>query len=74
VVIGDEALSACSAQLLPEAELLKLADERPAAVELVLTGRGAGGALLARADLVTEMRAIRHYYARGLQARRGIEF
>ncbi len=74
VVIGDEALGAVAAGLLAEADLLALADARPAGVELVLTGRGAGGALLARADLVTEMRAIKHYYTHGLAARRGIEF
>jgi cob(I)alamin adenosyltransferase len=74
VVIGDEAVTAVAAGLLTEADLLALADARPAPVELVLTGRGATGALLIRADLVTEMRAIKHYYTRGVPARRGIEF
>jgi cob(I)alamin adenosyltransferase len=74
VVIGDEAISAVAAGLLTEADLLELAGKRPAPVELVLTGRGAGGALLIRADLVTEMRAIKHYYSHGVSARRGIEF
>ena len=42
-------------------------------LDLVLTGRGAPAAVLARADLVTEMRAVRHYYDRGVAARVGIE-
>jgi len=48
-------------------------EQRPAAVELVLTGRYAPQAVLDRADLVTEMREVRHYYEKGLQARTGIE-
>ena len=46
---------------------------RPAGVELVLTGRYAPQSLIERADLVTEMKEIRHYYAKGVVARRGIE-
>lgn len=74
VVIGDEALSAAGAGLFAEADLLALADSRPAAVELVLTGRGAGRALIDRADLVTDMRPVKHYFDRGVKARRGIEY
>lgn len=74
VVIGDEAIGAAAAGLFAEADLLALADARPPAVELVLTGRGAGPALIGKADLVTDMREIKHYFTRGFQARRGIEF
>ncbi|HOO88595.1 MAG TPA: cob(I)yrinic acid a,c-diamide adenosyltransferase, partial [Synergistales bacterium] len=42
-------------------------------VELVLTGRYAWEELMERADLVTEMQEIRHYFAKGVPARRGIE-
>jgi cob(I)alamin adenosyltransferase len=42
-------------------------------VELVLTGRGASPELIERADLVTEMREIKHYYNQGVEARLGIE-
>ncbi|WP_314622545.1 cob(I)yrinic acid a,c-diamide adenosyltransferase, partial [uncultured Selenomonas sp.] len=49
-----------------------LADEPPER-ELVLTGRNAPSWLLQRADLITEMKEVRHYYARGVAARRGIE-
>ena len=54
--------------------LVDLALERPETVELVVTGRGASGTLMAVADLVTEMREVKHYYEEGVIARRGIEF
>jgi cob(I)alamin adenosyltransferase len=74
LVIGDEAITAVAAKLFSEADLLVLAEARPDGVELVLTGRGAGEALKARADLVTEMGAVKHYFGKGVAARRGIEF
>jgi cob(I)alamin adenosyltransferase len=43
-------------------------------MELVLTGRKIPPELLERADLVTEMREVKHYYARGVKARKGIEY
>jgi ATP:corrinoid adenosyltransferase len=73
VVIADEANVACALGLLTEADLLALIDQRPPQVELVLTGRGAPASVLARADLVTEMRVVKHYYDRGVLARKGIE-
>lgn len=74
VVIADEINCALMCGLLPEADLLRLADLRPEGTELVYTGRGASEALTARADLVTDMRAVKHYYReKGLPAREGIE-
>jgi cob(I)alamin adenosyltransferase len=73
VVIADEAHGAVEAGLITERDLLQLIDHKPDTVELVLTGRGAGQALQARADLVTEMRCIKHYYDAGVQGRKGIE-
>lgn len=74
VVIADEINCAMKCGLLSEEDLLALADSRPEGTELVFTGRGATPALVARADLVTEMRAVRHYYAeKKLPARTGIE-
>jgi len=46
---------------------------KPEHVELVITGRGATPAVVERADLVTEMTEIKHYYKAGVQARVGIE-
>jgi cob(I)alamin adenosyltransferase len=54
-------------------EVLALLDEKPEHVEVVLTGRRAPQALIDRADLVTEMREIKHYYEQGVMARVGIE-
>jgi len=73
VVIGDEANTAITAGLFTEEDLLALCDFKPESVELVLTGRGAGQALLERADLVTEMKCIKHYYNAGVKGRPGIE-
>jgi len=43
-------------------------------MEIILTGRYAPEELIATADLVTEMREIKHYYSRGVEARKGIEY
>ncbi|MCP4712672.1 MAG: cob(I)yrinic acid a,c-diamide adenosyltransferase [Planctomycetes bacterium] len=55
-------------------ELYAILDARAEHVEVVLTGRGADEALIERADLVTEMQEVKHPFARGIAARRGIEF
>ena len=73
VVILDEANVAAKIGALSVEDLLGLIDARPAAVELVLTGRGADARILERADLVTEMVARKHYFDRGVEARDGIE-
>ena len=73
LVIADEANVAVTLGLIEANDLVSLIDRRPEQVELVLTGRGAPDAVLARADLVTEMRCVRHYYDRGVLARPGIE-
>ena len=74
LVILDEIGIALHFSLLPLDEVLRLLDERPPGVELVLTGRRMPEEVLARADLITEMREVRHYFHRGVAARRGIEF
>ena len=43
-------------------------------VELVLTGRCAPEWLIERADLVTEMKEVKHYYAKGVETRKGYEY
>jgi cob(I)alamin adenosyltransferase len=73
LVILDEGNLGPMLRLFPVEELLKLVDARPAGVELVVTGRGADPRLLDRADLVTEMQEIKHYYRQGVLARTGIE-
>jgi cob(I)alamin adenosyltransferase len=55
-------------------DVLQLLDEKPDDVELILTGRYAHPEVLARADLVTEMKEIKHPYQKGLVSRRGIDY
>ncbi len=74
IVILDEVNVALHFGLLTEEELLNLIDKKPAGVELVLTGRRAPPGIIDRADLVTEMREVKHPYQRGMEARPGIEF
>ena len=73
VVILDEANIAVYFELFPVEELLTLIEEKPQHVELIITGRYADKRLIERADLVTEMREVKHYYANGVKARAGIE-
>jgi cob(I)alamin adenosyltransferase len=75
LVIADELCVTVHLGLLAEADALGLIDARPPDVELILTGRYATQALIAAADLVTEMAEVKHYYSsEGLPARKGIEF
>ena len=74
VVIFDEINIALYYKLISLPELIKLIRQRPAHVELVLTGRYAPDELIERADLVTEMKEVKHYYKEGLEARKGIEY
>lgn len=76
LVILDEILSAQQYHLITEQEVLDLVAlwrESPRC-ELVLSGRTKLQSVLDAADLVTEMRKVKHYYDQGLFARRGIEF
>lgn len=74
LVVADEILVARKMGLLSDADLRACLDARPPDCELVLTGRGAGPALVRRADLVTYFQARKHYFERGVKARLGIEF
>lgn len=74
LVVFDEINGAVRRNALPLAELLDLLDQRPPALEIVLTGRAAPPQVLSRADLVTEMVASKHPLAQGIAARRGIEY
>jgi cob(I)alamin adenosyltransferase len=73
MVILDEANIATYYNLFSADELLELIDNKPEEVELVFTGRKADPKIIDRADLVTEMREVKHYYQKGIQARKGIE-
>jgi len=73
VVILDEANIATRYGLVHVEELLALISEKPDAVELVITGRDADPRVIEAADLVTEMKEVKHYYKKGVTARKGIE-
>jgi len=73
VVILDEANIATRYRLLLVDELLALIEAKPEHVELVITGRDADTRIIERADLVTEMKEVKHYYRKGVGARDGIE-
>lgn len=74
LVVLDEINCALAFGLVSWSELLDIIDSKAENTELVLTGRGASRELIERADLVTEMKEIKHYYAtQGVEARLGIE-
>lgn len=73
LVIADEINVALAKGLIPLEAVLNLIRDKPAHVELVLTGRNAPPSILDHADLVTEMRCVKHYQASGVPAREGIE-
>jgi cob(I)alamin adenosyltransferase len=73
IAIADEINIALCFGLLIQEQVIQLIDARPPHVELVLTGRRAPDAIIERADLVTEMREVRHPYQQGISARPGIE-
>jgi len=73
IVILDELNMAAWFELLPLSDVLDLIDRRPSTVELVMTGRRAPEEVMERADLVTEMREVKHYYTQNVPARAGIE-
>ena len=73
IVILDEINLAVDFGLIPLSDVLGLIDSKPDTVELILTGRNAHSEIIERADLVTEMVERKHYYQKGVPARKGIE-
>jgi len=73
LVILDEINIAIKAGLVEVGQLLELLESKPSSVEVVLTGRYADPRVVEIADLVTEMREIKHYHDKGVKARTGIE-
>lgn len=74
VVILDELTYLVTYDMIKEEDILSALATRPKGMHVVITGRGAGKDLIAAADLVTEMREIKHPYTRGIKAQKGIEF
>ncbi len=74
IVVLDEILNLPSFGLIPESKIIELMEMKPETVELILTGRGATSEIIHHADLVTEMKEIKHYFSSGIIAREGIEY
>ncbi len=74
LVILDELNVAVSLGLITPDELKELVKQRPEKLHLVLTGRSANSWLIENADLVTEMKEIKHPYQKGIMAQKGVDF
>ncbi len=74
LIVCDEIIVTHLFGLLEEGEILELMEALPKDKELVLTGRGATVAMIQKADLVSHIQKIKHYFDKGVRAREGIEF
>jgi cob(I)alamin adenosyltransferase len=74
LIVLDEVNIAVYRNFITAADVLALLDKKPAKLEIVMTGRYAHEDLIKRADLVTEMKPIKHPYFQKIPARMGIEF
>jgi cob(I)alamin adenosyltransferase len=73
MIVLDEANVAVASGLFPLNALLGLIDLKPDELELVITGRRAAPEVVERADLVSEVKSLKHYFEKGVPARIGIE-
>jgi cob(I)alamin adenosyltransferase len=73
LIILDEVLVAIYFQLFDEQEIIQFIKKKPEDVELILTGRYCPDNIIELADLVTEMKEVKHYYQKGVLSRKGIE-
>lgn len=74
LLVLDEALGAVETGMIDLKELTQFVESRPAGLELVLTGRKAPPEVIALADYVSEIKAVKHPFDKGVAARRGIEY
>lgn len=74
IVVLDEVNVAMHHKLIEVGEVVDLIKTKPRHVELVLTGRSVPPEIIEVADLVTEMKEVKHPYSQGMEARRGIEY
>lgn len=74
ILILDEIMAAMNNDLLSVQEVCDFIRNKPEGVELILTGRNVPKEIVELADLVTEMREVKHYFNEGIPAREGIEF
>jgi cob(I)alamin adenosyltransferase len=74
MVILDEVNYAVSYRMLDPARVVETLKRKPEMVHVILTGRNAHASIVEIADLVTEMREVKHPYQKGILAQRGIEY
>lgn len=74
MVILDEINTAAHYKLISVEDVLNLLNAKPSHMEMILTGRYCDDKIIGTADLVTEMKGIRHYFKKGVKARKGIEY
>jgi cob(I)alamin adenosyltransferase len=74
MVILDEINYAIDYGLLPVEEVVTVLEKRPKRLHVIMTGRNVHDRVVEKADLVTEMREIKHPYSQGIKAQKGIEF
>ncbi len=74
LLILDEVNVAAAWKLIDVADVMRFLKERPENVDVILTGRHAPPEVIAVADLVTEMKEIKHFHKRGIPSRKGIDY
>ena len=74
VIILDEVNYAINLGLIEVQEIIKIIKEKPSELDLVLTGRNVKDEIVELADLVTEMKEIKHPFKSGIKAKKGIDF
>ena len=74
MIVLDEVNSSTTLGIVDEASVLSLLDRKPPQVELILTGRNAPPSFVDRADLVSDVMLVNHYFYRGENAREGIDY
>ncbi|AII58178.1 cob(I)yrinic acid a,c-diamide adenosyltransferase [Dehalococcoides mccartyi] len=74
LVVMDEIMIALTAGLVTTEQVIRMINAKPPYVELIMTGRSAPAELVELADLVSEIKAVKHPYTRGIKARKGIDY
>lgn len=74
IVVADEIIGTVYSKLLPSNDVVSLITDKPEALDLVLTGHHASKSLIAKADLVTEMKEVKHPFQKGILAKKGVDF
>ncbi len=74
ILILDELNTAISFKLFSEKEVMDFLNKIPKSIEVIITGRGDNQKIKQEANLITEMKEVKHYFKKGVKARKGIEF